>query len=83
MCLPVVVQPNVAGRPVESLGTVGFVGSAHYIPDFVLRNPMFDDDVLVIAVGIVFKIPDDERLKWLRHLDPPEIVGQFKLVLEL
>jgi hypothetical protein len=26
MCLPVVVHPKVEGRPLESLGTIGFFG---------------------------------------------------------
>ena len=26
---------------------------------------MFDDNLLVIAIGIVFQVPNDERFKWL------------------
>src|SRR5262249_26847463 len=40
---------------------------AHHVPNFILRNSVFDNDVDVVTIGIVLEIPDDQRLERLRH----------------
>src|SRR5260221_14645951 len=64
MYLPVAVHPKVEGRPVESLGTVRFFKLLTTSQNFVLRDPVFDNDVDIVAIRVVFQVPYDQRLEW-------------------